>query len=379
MTTRRRASIVLLLFALSTAGFVGCNNTQPGAVEARTATPGSNIDKAHGSGDPISNTSAIADAAARVEPSVVTINTEYRPQSQFSDTPYGYSQGGTVIPRGTGSGVILTSDGIIVTNNHVVQNATKLNVTLQDGREMEGRVLGADPTSDLAVVKVDQKDLPAVTLGDSTKLRVGEWVVAVGNPLGVGPTVTAGIVSALHKRGEANDRQPIQSAIQTDAAINPGNSGGALADIEGRLIGINTAIATNNGGSIGIGFAIPVNTVREITDQLIKQGHVVRPWLGIAFGTITDRARASLNIPQNVSGVIVGEIIPGGPAEAAGIRPEDVITKIDATAIVKGEDLQTQVQGHKVGDEIHLSLWRQGTPVDVTATLREQPAQTPAR
>ncbi len=378
MKTRRRGLIVLSLAALSMAGFAGCSNA-PKSVETHTEPIEAAADKAHVSSDPITHPSAIADAAARVEPSVVTINTEYRPQSQYTDTPYGYDQSPAVVPRGTGSGVILTSDGVIVTNNHVVQNSTKINVTLQDGREMEGRVIGADPTSDLAVVKVDQTNLPAVTLGDSTKLRVGEWVVAVGNPLGVGSTVTAGIVSALHKSGEANDRQPIQSAIQTDAAINPGNSGGALADIEGRLIGINTAIATNNGGSIGIGFAIPVNTVREITDQLIKQGHVVRPWFGIAFGTITDRARAALNIPQNVNGIIVGDVISGGPADAAGIHPQDVITKIDDTDTVKAEDLQKLIQGHKVGDEIHLSLWRQGSKVDVTATLREQPRPSPGR
>jgi S1-C subfamily serine protease len=325
---------------------------------------------------PIRDAGAIADAAARVEPSVVTIDTEYRPVTEFGASDFfGGSSAVQSAPRGTGSGVIISPDGIIVTNNHVVQDATKISVTLSDGKELVGRVIGSDAQSDIAVVKVDQAGLPAITLGDSDKVRVGEWVIAVGDPLRVGTTVTAGIISAIRKGPvRSGEGQTLASAIQTDAAINPGNSGGALADIEGRLIGINTSIATSNGGSIGIGFAIPVNTVRAITSQLIETGKVVRPWLGIAFGTLTDRAKTSLGMPDTVQGVIVGEVLQGSPADAAGIRRYDVIQKANATVMTKAEDLQAMVARLKVGDALSLQLWRAGSTVATTATLKERPA-----
>jgi len=321
----------------------------------------------------------IADAAERIAPSVVTINTEYRPRTLYGRADFlGYQPRQTKVPRGAGSGVIIDADGTIVTNNHVIQNATRINVTLRDGRELEGRVIGTDAQTDIAVVKVEAKDLPTATLGDSEKVRVGEWVVAVGNPLNVGMTVTAGIVSAIHKHDEKQGRGiPLEAVIQTDAAINPGNSGGALADIEGRLIGINTAIASNTGGSVGIGFAIPVNLVREVAQQLRQDGRVKRPWLGIAFGLLTDRARQALRIPSSVEGVIVGEVLTGSPAATASLRPGDVILRANSTALTEPDKLAQMIQKMGLGEKLELRVWRQGSEETLTATLRER-LETPA-
>ncbi|MCS6777237.1 MAG: trypsin-like peptidase domain-containing protein [Chloroherpetonaceae bacterium] len=323
---------------------------------------------------PNANPGPIAEAAARIEPAVVTIDTAYRPRWQYGMTDFpGVIQEEMIVPRGSGSGVILNPDGYIVTNNHVVEDATRILVTLHDGRRLEGRVLGTDPSTDLAIVKVDQKNLPAAVLADSNNVRVGEWVIAVGNPLGVGTTVTAGIVSAVRKEGKIN--RSFGPVIQTDAAINRGNSGGALADIKGRLIGINTFILSPNGGNIGIGFAIPSNIVREVVAQLIERGRIARPWLGIGFETLTDFARQYLNIPMEVKGVIVAAVAANSPAAAAGLRELDVIRSVNGKAISTAEDLQTMVQQAKVGDRLVLQVWRNGTELTLTAVLQERPAR----
>ena len=330
--------------------------------------------------DPIKDPGAIANAAAIVEPSVVTIDTEYRPRLRYgNDDVYGEEQVMQEVPRGTGSGVILSADGVIVTNNHVVQNATKISVTLSDGREVAGQVLGADPQSDLAVVKVDEKNLPAITLADSDKVRVGEWVVAVGDPLRVGTTVTAGIVSAIRKNQPTGAGTSYATLLQTDAAINPGNSGGALTDIQGRLIGINSAIASNNGGSIGIGYAIPANTVREITKQLIERGHVSRPFLGVAFGTLTSRDREQMNLRDAPDGVYVGQVQPGSPADTAGLQPGDIILSMNGTNLKTSEGMQSTMQSAKVGDALRLTVWRHGTQQNLIANLTERPTPVDAR
>ncbi len=324
----------------------------------------------------INDPGAIANAAARVEPAVVTIDTEYRPRYSYgNEDMYGQSEVMQQIPRGTGSGVIISADGIIVTNNHVVQDATRISVTLQNGRELVGRVLGADAQSDLAVVKVDARDLPTATVADSDKVRVGEWVVAVGDPLGVGTTVTAGIVSAIRKNEATGKGTAYASLIQTDAAINPGNSGGALADIEGRLIGINSAIRSNTGGSVGIGYAIPSNTMREITAQLIEKGRVSRPWLGVSqFATLTERGKAYYNMTNAPDGVVIGHVQPGSPAESMGLHPNDLIMKANNKDLKIPNDLLTLLQSLKVGDALTLNVWRGGSTLTLSASLTERPA-----
>ena len=324
----------------------------------------------------ISDPGAIARAAAKVEPSVVTIDTVYRPVATYgSGGPFDIGPEQEVIPRGAGSGVIISPDGIIVTNNHVVQDATTIHVTLHDGQQMDGRVLGADAPSDLAVVKVDRSDLPAITLTDSDKVQIGQWVIAVGNPLGLGITLTAGIVSAIRKGPELEGTE-LNNAIQTDAPINPGNSGGALADLEGRLVGINSVIASPTGSNVGIGFAIPVNTVRQVVGQLIRNGHIPHPWLGIKFGPLTDQARAELNIPAEINGVIVGVVYPGSPADGAGRQVGDVIQKANGTDLTGAADLQTIIRRLKIGDTLQMDVWRAGQALHLNATLQESPAST---
>lgn len=327
---------------------------------------------------PISDPGAIARAAAAMEPSVVTIDTSYRTRVLEDDGTWTfYSSQTQEVPLGTGSGVILTPDGIIVTNNHVVQNATKIKVTLFDGRELQGQVLGEDAQSDLAVVRVDAKNLPAATLADSDQVKVGEWVVAVGDPLRVGTTVTAGIVSALRKsKLPTGAGASLASAIQTDAAINPGNSGGALADIDGRVIGINTAIVSPTGGSIGIGFAIPSNVVRTLVPQLIAHHRIARAWLGVATSPVDSDMRDQRNLPTDVSGLVIEQVVAASPADQAGLQVGDVIEKAQGRPLTDSAGMQALIRSLKVGDRLDLQVWRDGQLLPVAVTLQEKPAET---
>lgn len=310
----------------------------------------------------------IAEATARIEPAVVTIDTEYRPVRRYRDL-YGMMENRSV-PRGSGSGVIINPDGYIVTNNHVIKGASRIVVTLQDKRQLEGRVIGADAASDLAVVKVEQKNLPVATLADSDKVKVGEWVIAVGNPLGVGTTVTAGIISAVR---EAPDGSPYKSVLQTDAAINQGNSGGALADIKGRLLGINSFILSPTGSSIGLGFAIPSNTMQKVISELIAKGPVVRPYLGVALGNINDMARDRFGIPNDVTGALVGDVSEGSPAATAGLQKYDIIRKANGKPIQRAEEFSDMMKRVKIGDKLELTVWREGREGTTTARVEEYP------
>ncbi|MCX6923437.1 MAG: trypsin-like peptidase domain-containing protein [Verrucomicrobia bacterium] len=226
-------------------------------------------------------------------------------------------------PHGLGSGVIVSKDGYILTNNHVVDNADSLHVTLQDGREFTAKVIGRDPKSDVAVIKIEANDLPAVPMADSDKVQVGDIVLAIGNPFGVGQTVTTGIVSAT---GRGNlGIEDYEDFIQTDAAINPGNSGGALVDVEGRLIGINTAIFSGSGGNQGIGFAIPSDLARNVMDSLVKYGHVTRGYLGLMIQDVNPALAKEFGLKEN-SGALIGDVVPNGPADKAGLKNGDVAT-----------------------------------------------------
>ena len=244
-----------------------------------------------------------------------------------------------------GSGVIVSADGYILTNNHVIAGADELRVALPDGREFDAKLVGADDKTDVAVIKIAEADLPFATLADSDKLRVGDVVFAVGNPLGIGQTVTMGIVSAKGRNnlGLLDDGAGYEDFIQTDASINMGNSGGALIDARGRLVGINTAILSNNRGNIGIGFAIPINLAASIMNSLVATGSVQRGFLGVQVDSVTAESRELHGLKPGQSGVVIANVTPGGPADKAGLQRNDVILSIKGRAVTSVQDLRLVV------------------------------------
>ncbi|HEX8235758.1 MAG TPA: trypsin-like peptidase domain-containing protein [Abditibacteriaceae bacterium] len=270
---------------------------------------------------------------------------------------------------GLGSGVLIRTDGVLLTNAHVVGDAREVRVELADGRRLSGRVLGRDVSGDIAVVKIPGSGFPKAPLGDSDRLEVGQASIAIGNPLGLDRTVTTGIVSAVNRSG-----LDIDGLIQTDAAINPGNSGGPLLDSRGRVIGINTAVLRGRGAS-GLGFAIPINMANNLAQQLIETGRVQRAQLGISYTDVDSEMAEQFNLPVQ-QGVIVQEVRPGSPAAQAGIRAQDLITRAGDTAITSGGDLRRVLRAHRPGDELTLTLRRGQRAVSVTALLTEAP--TPA-
>lgn len=278
------------------------------------------------------------------------------------------------IQQGTGSGVILSADGYIVTNNHVVRETDELTVTLNDRREFKAKVIGTDPSTDLALIKIDASDLPYMTLGNSDNAKVGEWVVAIGNPFNLTSTVTAGIVSAKGRDIHiVQDKAPIESFIQTDAVVNPGNSGGALVNLNGELIGINTAIASPTGVFSGYAFAIPSNLVAKVVEDLRQFGVVQRGFLGIV---IRDQSNGKGQKPIN--GVYVDSLAANSAAGAAGIKPGDVITKIDGQAVNASPELLEMVGKHRPGDHLNLSVLRDGSEREFTVTLKNRSGNTDA-
>ncbi|MER3473463.1 MAG: hypothetical protein C4335_05390 [Armatimonadota bacterium] len=318
---------------------------------------------------------AIAEASARIEPAVVNIDTFMRPRRSLGLEGF-FGQDSEAM-RGSGSGVIISPDGYIVTNHHVIRGADEIVVSLADGRRFLGRVVGADEQSDLAVIKVDASQLPTAVLGDSDKLRVGDWAIAVGNPLGLGSTVTVGVISALNRRKLwVDEGRYLDVAIQTDAAINQGNSGGALANIHGQLIGINTAIAAPpGGGSIGIGFAIPVNHVKKVVRDIIVQGGSVkraRPWIGFYFDAVRPSLMKRLGLPD-LNGVAVDEVWPGGPADRAGLRADDVIRRFGERTIHAPQDLLEEIMKRRPGDRVPIVVWRNGKEVTLSVTIGQAP------
>ncbi len=320
-------------------------------------------------------------AADRAMPAVVHIKAiESRQnaiQRQRQTNPFRFFFGDDFLtddmarPRsGTGSGVIYTADGYILTNNHVVEFADEFDITLHDNREFKARLVGADPSTDMAVLKIDANNLPAIELGNSDDVRVGEWALAVGNPFDLTSTVTAGIISA--KSRDINiirKGAPIESFIQTDAAVNPGNSGGALVDVNGRLIGINSAIATPTGVFAGYSFAIPVNLAKRIADDLVKYGKFKRAYLGVDIATMDSNLANELNIPY-AQGVWVKELDPTGSAAQAGIQINDVITKINGKNVTTGPELREMIGRSKVGESVSLTLVRNGKEKDIAVKLK---------
>jgi serine protease Do/serine protease DegQ len=272
---------------------------------------------------------------------------------------------------GLGSGVIVSSDGFILTNNHVVEGADELTVELPDGQKFTAKVVGADPKTDIAVVKIDAKGLPAVTFADSDKLRVGDVVFAVGNPLGVGETVTMGIVSAKGRNGLGilDDVGGYEDFIQTDAAINMGNSGGALIDAKGRLVGINSAIVSPSRGNIGIGFAVPVNMAAGVMKSLIETGTVSRGFLGVLADAVTADVAEQIGLPKDAKGVIVTDTSPDGPADKAGVKRRDVILKMNGKAIENFDALRLAISQMTPGSKVSLQISRDGKPIAIDVTL----------
>ena len=272
-----------------------------------------------------------------------------------------------------GSGVIVNGEGYILTNNHVIDGATDVRVYLNDKREFPAKIIGADPRTDLAVLKIDAHSLPAITLGDSSRLQVGDVVFAIGNPFDVGETATMGIVSAMGRGNLAIERGGIEDFIQTDAAINPGNSGGALLDVHGNLVGINTAILTNGGGgNQGVGFAIPVDLAHSVMDQIVTHGHVVRGYLGITIGDLSPELAAQFGLKQG-GGALIEDVASGGPAEKAGLKRGDVVQQIDGRAVDAVNALQVKVASLAPGSQVNLKIFRDGKPLDLKATLGEMP------
>ena len=343
------------------------------------------------------------EAAAAVSPAVVHIKTSYTgnsgegrsssPMDMFEDF---FGGGGRRMQRApkaaSGSGVILTPDGYIVTNNHVVDNADKIEVILSDRRKVSAKVIGKDPNTDLALIKVEATDLPVVKMGNSDNVQIGEWVLAVGFPLDLQTTVTAGIVSAkarnigilarnqqptqeefeeYQRTGKAPVNNSIESYIQTDAAINPGNSGGALVNANGELIGINAAIASQTGTNVGYGFAIPVNLAKKILDDFRKYGAVKRGYIGVTFVAL-DADQASKLEVKDINGLYVSEVLPGSGAAAAGIQKGDIIKKVDGAIIYDSPDLQEKIGRLSPGDKVSLTYSRNGQLKDTKVTLKAE-------
>lgn len=317
--------------------------------------------------------STIADIAQEAEKSVVNIDTSS--SYLISDSPLQSGIFSLFGPRqfeqkGAGSGFIIRSDGYVLTNNHVIERAQKINVTLFDGKSYPGKVVGRDKLTDIALVKINAKDLPVAKLGSSENLRPGDWVIAIGSPLGLEQTVTLGIVSALG-RSLGKLSQSIQ-LIQTDAAINPGNSGGPLLNIHGEVIGINTAI---RGDAQNIGFAIPVSIAKVISKELLENGRVGHPYLGIYMQDLTPPIAEQLGIDPNLKGTIVVKLARQGPAAKAGLRPADVIVSLEGKPIENSKQVQKCVSSHRPGDEVKAMVVREGKEISLTIKIGDVPSR----
>jgi len=319
-------------------------------------------------------------AAQAASPAVVSISTSKNarknPNANDPWFKFFYGDQGEETQGGLGSGVIISSNGYILTNNHVIEGADEIEVILNDSRHQTAKVIGTDPDSDLAVLKVTLDKLPTITLGNSDAVQVGDQVLAIGNPFGVGQTVTSGIISALGRNRLGINT--FENFIQTDAAINPGNSGGALVDTNGKLLGINTAIYSRSGGSMGIGFAIPVNTARQVLDGLIKDGQVTRGWIGVEPNDLTPELAETFNT-KNTEGVIITGVLRNGPAANAGMRPGDVIDTIGGTHIADVTQLLSVVSSLKPGSAVAFTIVRKGQAqtLQITPGTRPKPKPQP--
>lgn len=337
---------------------------------------------------------SFADIFQQVAPAVVQIDVKTRVQRPagvlqipgFGAVPIpGRPRGGSgeegeddnsTTALGAGSGFLISADGFIVTNNHVVENAEEIKVKLSDGRELKARLIGRDEGTDLAVIKVEGEAFPFVSFEESAAPRVGDWVIAVGNPFGLGGTATAGIVSAMSR-----DIDPVgyNEYLQIDAAINRGNSGGPTFDIYGRVIGVNTAIFSPTGGSVGIGFAIPAATAKSVTDKLMRGETVERGYLGVQIVSLSSEAAAALGLPENTKGALVGDVTADGPADKAGMKIEDIVVSVNGEAIDSSTELTRRVARAKVGDALRLEVLRDGRRQTLNVRAGRRPSEAELR
>jgi serine protease Do len=329
---------------------------------------------------PIDGSIDFTAAAERTVNCVVHVKTQSTMQPVFNPWSdfFGYRQEPQV-QMSSGSGVIISTDGYIITNNHVVEGAEKLTVTLNNNKNYEGTVVGRDPSTDIAVIKIDGKNLPAIIWGSSDEVKIGQWVIAVGNPFDLTSTVTAGIVSAKARNinllgGENRSNEeifPIESFIQTDAAVNPGNSGGALVNTRGELVGINTAIASRTGAFAGYSFAVPSSIARKIAQDLMEFGHVQRAFIGVRIADVTEEMAKEAGLKE-VAGIQVQSLTDGGAAADSGIREGDIIQKVGEAVVKNVPQLQEQVSRYRPGDKVKVTVWRDGKQQIVDVTLRNR-------
>jgi serine protease Do len=374
----RNTVIVLMLFLTTGIGF-GCSGRK---------TDGSEGFLANGGSRPSRNSPDFVTLAKKLQPIVVNVSTtqvaagpapgvrpdlKEDPMEEFLERffgqrpPSGRSQ---QQQRNLGSGFIIGSDGSIVTNAHVIENAKKIIVKLSDKREFEAKVLGKDPKTDVAVIKIDSNGrLPTAELGDSEQLQVGEWVMAVGNPFGLDSSVTSGIVSA---KGRHIGAGPYDNFIQTDTPINPGNSGGPLVNLDGQVVGMNMAIVSQTGGNIGIGFATPINLIKELLPQLEAKGKVTRGWVGIAIQEVTPDLANIFGL-QKPHGALVAKVLAGGPAERGGIKVGDIITEYDGQQVKEANDFPLMVARTQVNKAVQMKVLREGKNLPFSVTVGEMP------
>jgi Do/DeqQ family serine protease len=328
--------------------------------------------------------SGYSTAARRASPSVVSVTAVRAPQrNPHAEDPWfrfffreGNGPQRQEPQRGLGSGVIVSPEGYLLTNNHVIDGASEIEVQLADGRQAAAQVIGADPETDVAVLKVALDRLPAITFGHVDALQVGDIVLAIGNPFAVGQTVTSGIVSALGRNRLGINT--FENFIQTDAAINPGNSGGALVDVNGNLVGINTAIFSRSGGSLGIGFAIPADSARQVMESLIRDGTVTRGWIGVEPRDLTPEIAESFQLPVT-EGVLITGVLQDGPASQGGIRPGDVVVSVQGRAVTNTQQLLGAVAALKPETRVAIGVQRGKQAVDVNVKVAQRPRAQPAR
>ena len=321
-------------------------------------------------------TSSFSPAAKKASPAVVSINTSTEVRHPRANDPwfqFFFGEQGVQNQAGLGSGVIVSPDGYVLTNNHVVEAADDIEVTLTDGRKSKAQVIGTDPETDLAILKISLDKLPVIVVGNSEAAEVGDQVLAIGNPFGVGQTVTSGIISALG-RSELGINT-FENFIQTDAAINPGNSGGALVDVNGNLVGINTAIYSRSGGSMGIGFAIPMAIAKNVLDSIVRDGKVTRGWIGVEPNDLTPELAETFGVKAD-EGVIITGVLQNGPAADAGIRPGDVITQVGDKPVRHVQELLTAVAALTPGTASPLQVKRGDSTVTIAVTPGTRPANS---